>query len=79
LSASVVEAVEQWLAGRELDGADAVRAATVRRLARAVEDAPAYAMARLATALAELVGELERGDASAEAARILRGLEWLRN
>jgi len=74
------EAVEAWLVELgELSGPDAVRAAAVRELAAALERCPPYAIGRVAEALAALVESLERRDTSAEAARVLRGLEWLRH
>ena len=58
----MVAAVEQFLDGRALDGADVVRAAVVQQLAALLDGgtaAPPYALGRLAAELRQLLDEFE--------------------
>ena len=75
---NVTEALERFLDGRELHGADAVRAAAARRLAEALEDAPPYAAPKIAVALesilAELAPAIEADQAQDVAGRALRAI-----
>ena len=75
---SVGDAVDLFLSGRELAGADLVRAALARRLAAAVETAPEYALPRLAAVLAGLVDTFEPVEAepipARDARRMLRAV-----
>jgi len=77
---TTVEALDAWLDGLDLAGAAAVRAATARRLAQALEIAPPYAAARIALALEELVRAIESApaDPRALADEVARGLGWLK-
>jgi molecular chaperone GrpE (heat shock protein) len=75
-ASSPSEALEAFLAQIPAAGAMAVRAATARRLATAVETAPDYALARLAVALVELVDQLEAAVELEGQAK--RNLSWLK-
>jgi hypothetical protein len=57
---SVAGAIEEWLDGVELEGADRVRARMAMRLALELDsdEAPAYARPRLAAELRAVVNEL---------------------
>ena len=56
----VTEAVERWLAGCEVAGADVVRVELARVLARELDDpeAPRYAKPRVAAELRALLAEM---------------------
>lgn len=58
---SVAGAVRAWLRGRELDGADLVRAGLALALAREVDDpaSPRYARSKISSELRALLAELE--------------------
>jgi hypothetical protein len=73
---TLTETVEGFLADLRLSPAEEVRAALARLLAESVEEAPAYARAKLAAELRELVTELESSEMEEpKAPRLLRGLD----
>jgi hypothetical protein len=72
---SVAKALDHFLADLTPVGADGVRAALARQLAAATEEAPPYALARIANALAALLDELGGREAhSREAEKMLEAL-----
>ena len=73
---TAVEILDAWLAEARLIGADAVRAAAARRLARALDTAPDYSLARIAGTLGALVDAIEHEDLEL-ADRVVRSLRWL--
>jgi hypothetical protein len=71
----LAESLEVFLGHLRLSAAEQVRAALARDLATAFAEAPAYARAKLAAELRELIAELESSEAEEPGVpRLLRGV-----